>query len=647
MKKNLLLSGLMVLGLGAMAQTPRLSLYEEFTGETCPPCASTNPGLNALLALPANHAKCVALKWQVPIPSAPSNAWSLYQTNKAEIDWRYRSTAAGGYGYGINSAPSGKMDGQNVTVFGASSNHPANLTSGHITTAQSYTSAFSVTMARAWDATGSAVNVTVNITASAPFTAVGPLVFRTVMVERLIQFSVQPGTNGEKDFEDVAIKSFPTLQNGVAMASTWILGQTQTFTLNCPIPTYVRKKTEIDMVGFIQDDGNFKVAQAVRSGKQALTNDALAINAQVGVVCTSTFAPIATVKNEGLNAITAMSITSSLNGGAGNATTWTGNLAAGTTTTIALNTLNTPTANGSNNLTYTITALNAVDFNTTNNSAKVSFAVANSYQGAAVVEGFVLGAFPPVGFTNVNPDNGPTWARVTGVGGYGLSTQAAKYNFFTNLAVGDKDEFILPPMNLAGANTPTLNFDITYVQRTATSNDMLEVFVSTNCGANWTSVFSQSGALMTVLPPQASAYTPAADDWRTESVFLTGYNQSSVLVKFVTTSDGGNNLYLDNINLSQSAPVGITKNATTTLKASIYPNPASEIVNVRVITPIAGKGTIKVVNALGQLVFEKQTNLTSGTNVIELNSKELSNGIYSVMIESSGSTVVKTLSINK
>ena len=37
-----------------------------------------------------------------------------YQTNKTEIDWR-----ALFYGYGINSAPSGRMDGQNVTVFGA------------------------------------------------------------------------------------------------------------------------------------------------------------------------------------------------------------------------------------------------------------------------------------------------------------------------------------------------------------------------------------------------------------------------------------------------------------------------------------------------------------------------------------------------
>ena len=71
-------------------------------------------------------------------------------------------------------------------------------------------------MQRDWNYNCSAITVTVNITATAPFHGIaspGKLKFRCVMVERLIQFSVQPGTNGEKNFEDVAIKSFPTLQS--------------------------------------------------------------------------------------------------------------------------------------------------------------------------------------------------------------------------------------------------------------------------------------------------------------------------------------------------------------------------------------------------------------------------------------------------
>src|SRR5947207_6199043 len=94
MKKNLF-AGLMLAGLFATAQSPRLSLFEEFTGETCPPCAATNPGLNSTLLSATNATKIVAIKWQVPIPSAPSNTWSLYKTNKAEIDWRYIAPSSG------------------------------------------------------------------------------------------------------------------------------------------------------------------------------------------------------------------------------------------------------------------------------------------------------------------------------------------------------------------------------------------------------------------------------------------------------------------------------------------------------------------------------------------------------------------------
>jgi len=276
METKLLSLGLIFASVAALAQTPRLSLYEEFTGETCPPCASTNPGLNAKLSSPTNTPLVVAIKWQVPIPSAPSNTWSLYRTNKAEIDWRYRSSVSG-YGYpsqnnaaaaitsGINSAPSGRFDGQHQWKFGATSDHPTFVSNAIIATAQSYTSAFNVVMAKKWDANMNVLTVTVNIVATAPFTATGPLVFRAVMIEKIIQFSVQPGTNGETKFEDPVIASFPSIQAGTSMAGNWVVGQSQKFVLTCPIPSYTRNKNQVDMVGFIQDDGNKKVAQAARA----------------------------------------------------------------------------------------------------------------------------------------------------------------------------------------------------------------------------------------------------------------------------------------------------------------------------------------------------------------------------------------------
>jgi hypothetical protein len=87
------------------------------------------------------------------------------------------------------------------------------------------------------------------------------------LVERKINFLVAPGTNGEKDFEDVVRKSYPTLQAGTSLPTTWTAGQTQTFTVACAIPSYIVDKSQMAFVGFIQDDGNKKVLQAERTAQ--------------------------------------------------------------------------------------------------------------------------------------------------------------------------------------------------------------------------------------------------------------------------------------------------------------------------------------------------------------------------------------------
>jgi hypothetical protein len=652
MKKKALSICIVLIGLNLVAQTPRLSLYEEFTGETCPPCASTNPGLNLILASPTNTPKIVAIKWQVPIPSAPSNTWSLYQTNKVEIDWRWKSVANGGYGYSpaISSAPSSKIDGREATVFGAASGHPANLNNTVISTAQSFTSAFSVTMARAWDQSGNAVTLTVNIQATSNFTAVGSLVFRTVMVERIIDFSVAPGSNGEKHFEDIAIKSFPTLQSGISMASSWIISQTQTFTLNCPIPSYTRKKEEIAFVGFIQDDGNQRVAQAVRAEKSLLTNDAIALTAKVPATCSSTISPIISVYNNGLNPITALTITPYTDGAIAPTISWNGNIAPATSATIALNSISSPTNTGAHTFSYNISAMNGTDGNMTNNSTKVSYLVASDFQGSPVSEDFALTNFPPVKWAAVNSNSGPSWTRVTNAGGYNLSTQATRYDFFNNKVIGDMDELFITPMDLSGTAAPVLSFDYAYAQRDANSNDKLEVMVSNNCGSSWTNVYSSSGYTLATALPMPMAYLPDVNDisqWQTVTINLNGYNSASVLVKFVVTNDNGNNLYIDNVNLNQTQPVGLIKETKLSNQVSIFPNPTSGNATLKVFSLTSGKSKLILINTMGQIVSSKTIDLFSGNNNILIDTKEFSNGIYSVVLETATETVVKKISISK
>lgn len=652
MKTKLLSLSLLLSTLGLLAQTPRMSLYEEFTGENCGPCAGTNPGLNALLTFSNNPTKIIPIKWQVPIPSAPTTTWSLYQTNHTEIDYRWK-TGPGNYGYNpaINSAPSSKIDGQEATVFGASSSHPTDLTSGVIATAQSYTSAFSITLNRAWDATCSSVNLTVSIVATANFNSVGALKLRTVMIERLIQFPTAPGSNGEKNFEDVVIKSFPTIQNGVAMASAWTIGQTQTFTLNCPIPTYVRKKSEIALVCFIQDDSNQKVAQAARAEKVPIPVEALAaLDAKVNATCAGTISPQVTIRNDGVSAITNLTINPFTDGVARTSTSWSGNLAAGASTTILLNTINTATTSGVHTFSFNVD-INVPSYNLTYTANKVNYLVATVYQGASVTEPFSFATYPPANWVVSNSNAGTSWSRAVNAGGFNIVPLAStKYDFFNNSVIGDVDELFLPPSDLSGSNTPVLTFDLAYAQRTSNSNDQLDVLVSDDCGANWSNVYSKAGNNLATAFATASSYVPNLADsteWRTETVLLTGFNKPEVLVKFIATNDNGNNMYIDNVNLSHSEPVGILKQNSRATTFELFPNPTSGNFNLSITSSIVSKGKMTVINNLGQVILQKEIAVSSGTTNLLIDATDFNIGLYHVNFLMNNQSSNKKIIISK
>lgn len=657
MNRNLLTAGILFLASFIYAQTPRLSLFEEFTGETCPPCAATNPGLNNILLSATNATKIVAIKWQVPIPSAPTAAWSLYQTDKPDIDWRYR-TGAGNYNYvpNVTYAPFGKIDGQSLAAYGSTGSnvdHPANVTNNMIALAQSYTSAFSVSMTRAWNPTGgpnAAVNLTVNIQATAPYSATSnSLVFRTVLVERVINFSVQPGTNGEKDFYDAARGVFPTTA-GIPLAQTWTVGQTQTFTMTCALPSYIIKKSEVAFVGFIQNDVTQKVEQSVRADKQPVPYDANAISAYANPVCSGTFAPLVTVKNDGASAITNMTITPYVDGVVGNTTSWSGNLASGATVNITLNSINSPSTNGAHTFSYNISALNGADLNLSNNTNKVSYFVANSFPSTPIVEGFSATTFPYAGWAIVNSNASPAWTYYNGTGAYNFTPYGCiYYNFFTNTTVGDKDEMFVPSVDLTGTGNPIMTFDYAYQQRLTSSNDGLDIYASKDCGATWTNIYSNSGFAMATNPnANPNTFVPADVDWQNVTVnFPTGFNVSGVIVKFVTTNDHGNNLFLDNINLSATGPNAISKYPSNLTKVSVYPNPTNGVANLQISSTKNVNAKVTVMNIAGQIVLEKQISLVAGLNNSTFDLTSLSSGMYSVIVDTENSRTISKVSVNK
>jgi hypothetical protein len=77
---------------------------------------------------------------------------------------------------------------------------------------------------------------------------------------------------------------------------------------------------------------------------------------------------------------------------------------------------------------------------------------------------------------------------------------------------------------------------------------------------------------------------------------------------------------------------------------SIYPNPANEVAGVEIELMDRSEVTVNMVNAMGQTVLVEAATLDAGVQKLNLNTAELSAGLYFVNVNVNG--VSKTLRVN-
>lgn len=605
------------------AQSQRMTLLEEFTQASCGPCASQNPALNTLLN--ANTTKVIDIKYQTSWPGVdPMNAQTQTWVGP-------RVTY-----YGVTGVPNIRYDG-NVTT-GA----PTALTQTIINNEYAVASSFTLGMSHTFSMDYDSVFITAVITCTQATTMTTPK-FRCAMVEETINFTTPPGSNGETVFYGVMRRMYPDA-TGTTIATSWTNGQTQTITFSVPVPSYIYDPNQIAIVGFIQDDSNRNVKQAGLSAAQSIANlsGVTALTNVPFVTCTGTFTPTATIKNTGTATLTSCTINMQIDANTPTTQAWTGSLAPNATANVTLPAQTIPA--GSHTFKVWTTNPNGQPNNFTLNSSVTKTVVNNATpMMAPLVEGFQTATFVPTGWALNNTDNGPTWTRVTNAGGFGNSTASAKMDFY-NSASGQVDELYCAAVNMSALTSGNLTFSVAYRQY-SNENDRLEVKVSTDCGATWSTVYNKAGTtLTTVTPGTTSPFTPTATQWRAETVSMNTYaGQSNVLVKFVATSNYGNNLFVDDINLSGASSVNELGN---NLSINIYPNPAKDNTNISISLSEAQNVSIQLYNMLGEVVYTaNQGQLSSGEHTVQLNVSDLNNGVYFVKVMAGSTTITKKITV--
>jgi PKD repeat protein len=250
-------------------------------------------------------------------------------------------------------------------------------------------------------------------------------------------------------------------------------------------------------------------------------------------------------------------------------------------------------------------------------------------------EGFETANIPEdVGWTalNVNDDNGFT---VTTAAAYSGSKSIRLLN--TSSMAGRTDQLVSPTINMADATDITVSFRYAYARRSSTSGDQLRLFVSNDCGRTWSmraQLFGTSD--LNTGGIQTGNFVPnGPEQWgyREVTTINSSYHVSDMRIRFDLVSDGGNNLYLDDINLN-GMPVGLEEVAVDAQElVRVVPNPTQGNSEVILTLAKADDTVVELQDMLGRSLARLHAGrLGAGEHRIQLPLEHAAAGAYFVRV---------------
>ncbi|UXX78760.1 choice-of-anchor J domain-containing protein [Reichenbachiella carrageenanivorans] len=132
---------------------------------------------------------------------------------------------------------------------------------------------------------------------------------------------------------------------------------------------------------------------------------------------------------------------------------------------------------------------------------------------------------------------------------------AATLNYFgsTDDHFGEQDYLISPVFDLSNVTAADFKFKYAYASLSGNQTDALTVVVSTDCGATFPKdniIFQEIGADLATVSQSATTYVPSGPgDWVTVEESMSQFLGEEVVIAFIGNNGGGNQIYVDDIEL--------------------------------------------------------------------------------------------------
>ena len=213
------------------------------------------------------------------------------------------------------------------------------------------------------------------------------------------------------------------------------------------------------------------------------------------------------------------------------------------------------------------------------------------------------------------------------------------------------DELISAPVDLSVVNPATsqitLSFRYAYRKRTSNDVEWLKVFVTDDCGETWVQRKTLFGDLLSPLTSALTWQPNSQADWTT--VHMTNvtsqYFVKDFRYKFKFENDGGNNFYLDDINIYLGGPsdvlVGLEESYMVSNEISLFPNPTEDVLNVMFELQTVQPIKLTVYDLAGSVVKVIDVMGASGSNLVVLGTDEIASGTYLLEMSHGSISTVK------
>jgi len=256
-------------------------------------------------------------------------------------------------------------------------------------------------------------------------------------------------------------------------------------------------------------------------------------------------------------------------------------------------------------------------------------------------------------------DAGNAW-QITDTAAYSGS-KSIRIKNYTGNNYGSYDEFITPAYDLTSLPTGgsiMVKFKLAYAGKITpgsiltsadTAFDALKMYVSKDCGETWVEKYSGSGLALATANAAENSFAPAAQtDWL-EIMRPLPYNfitSDNVMLKFEFHANGGNNLYIDDLNITTSV-AGFDENMMAALNFSVQPNPLVDVSTISFDLEVPALVNLAVYDMLGNEINTlADRKFDAGAHAVDFARSVFgSSGIYLIKATIDGNTMVKKIAV--